>query len=208
MIMSDTFIISIAGYKRIAVAFGLFILFSIAEWDLFRLLAFFAILFFVFIYRNPEREIPYLQKGAVLSPVDGKVIAINTLDNGFEVVVRSSLADCSILRSPILSKVKSYHIRHGARLSTDVRKSMLLNEKVEIDFEDSKNNVIHVEHILDNSIDDIMINLHPDYEINQGKRYGVMTKGKSIIRFPLSSRLSLHVGSHLKAGESLMGYIS
>ncbi|MBU0631688.1 hypothetical protein KKA17_03515 [bacterium] len=206
--MNDTFIVSKAGYKYLFISIGLFILFSLFGWGFFKFLTFLASVFLIYIYRNPEREIPYFQNGSLISPVDGKVIGINTLDNGYEVVVKSSLLDTSILRAPILSKVKSFHVRKGTRLSTDIRKSMLLNEKFQIEFEDKNKNIVYVEHILDNSIDDMTANIHLNQDLNQGKRYGVMTKGKTIIRLPLTCRLSLHVGEHVRAGETLLGYIS
>ena len=208
MMMNDTFVVSKAGHKHIAVAAVFFILFTLLGWGFFKFLSLLALAFFVFIYRNPEREVPYFQNGSLVSPVDGKVTAINSLDNGYEVVVKSSLFDTSILRAPFLAKVKSSHVRKGARLSTDIRKSMLLNEKLEVEFEDNKKHIVHVEHILDNSVDDITVNLHFDQEINQGKRYGVMTRGKTIIRLPITCRLSLHVGDQLRAGETLLGYVS
>ncbi len=208
MIMNDTFIVSKAGHKHIAVAAAFFIIFTLFGWGFFKLLSFLALAFFIFIYRNPEREIPYFQNGSLISPVDGKVVAINTLDNGYEVVIHSSLFDTSVLRAPFFSKVKSLQLRNGARLSTDIRKAMLLNEKVEIAFEDAKNNVILVTHVLDNSIDDITVDAHIDQDLQQGKRYGVMTKGKTLVTFPASCRLSLHVGDQLRAGETLLGYIS
>lgn len=208
MIVNDTFIVSKAGYKLLSISIGLFILFSLFGWGFFKFLTFLAFVALVYIYRNPEREIPYFQNGSLISPVDGKVIAINTLDNGYEVVVKSSLLDTSILRAPFLSKVKSFHIRKGTRLSTDIRKSMLLNEKLQIEFEDKNKNIVYVEHILDNSIDDITANIHLEQDLNQGKRYGVMTKGKTIIRLPITCRLSLHVGEQVRAGETLLGYIS
>lgn len=208
MIVNDTFIVSKAGHKKIAVAAVFFIFFTLAGWRFFEFLSLVAIASFIFLYRNPEREIPYFQNGSLISPVDGKVVAINSLDNGYEIIIKSSLFDAAILRAPLFSKIKSFHIRNGARLSTDSRKSLLLNEKLEIEFEDNKKHIVYIEHIVDNSIDDITVNLHLDQEINQGKRYGVMTKGKTIIRLPLACRLSLHVSDQVRAGETLLGYIS
>ncbi|WP_345992130.1 phosphatidylserine decarboxylase [Sulfurimonas sp. HSL-1716] len=208
MMMNDTFIVSKAGYKHIAAAVAFFIIFALFGWGLFKFLSFAALIFFIFIYRNPERETPYFQTGSLVSPVDGKITAINTLDNGYEIVIKSSLLDTSILRVPFLSKVKSFHIRKGARLSTDIRKAMFLNEKFEVSFEDKDGHIMHIQHLLDNSIDDITANLHLDQEFNQGKRYGVMTKGKTIITLPMTCRLSLHVGEKVRAGETLLGYIT
>ena len=207
MTTTDTFIVSKAGYKSIAILFIFIVVFTLLDLTLLRFLAVVGLGVLIYIYRNPELEIPYMQKGALLSPVDGKITAINTLDNGYEIVIKSSLLDISILRAPFFSSVQSLNIRRGARLSTDIKKSALLNEKVEIIFEDRFNNIVQVEHMLDNSIDDLNLYLHEGLDLSQGKRYGVMTKGKTVVSVPLTSRLSVQVDSQVKAGETLFGYL-
>ena len=208
MTTTDTFIVSKAGYKYIAIAVGAIVLFTFLDLAFLRLLSVIVLGLLIYIYRNPEQEILHMQKGALLSPVDGKITAIHTLDNGYEIVIKSSLFDISILRTPFFSNVHSVNLRRGARLSTDIKKSALLNEKVDMIFEDRYNNVVHVEHMLDNSIDDLNIYVHDGLDLSQGKRYGVMTKGKTVISVPLSSRLSIQVDSQVKAGETLLGYLS
>ncbi len=208
MTTTDTFIVSKAGYTYVAIAIGAVLVFTFLDFTFLRFFSVIGLIVLVYIYRNPELEIPYMQKGALLSPVDGKIIAINTLDSGFEIVIKSSLFDISILRAPFFSSVRSINLRRGARLSTDIKKAALLNEKVEIVFEDRYNNVVHVEHMLDNSIDDLNLYLHEGLDVTQGRRYGVMTKGKTVISVPLSSRLSVQLDSQVKAGETLLGYLS
>jgi phosphatidylserine decarboxylase len=208
MTTTDTFIVSKAGYRYIAIVVGAIVLFSFLNFSLLRLLSLVLLGALVYIYRNPELEIPYMQKGAFLSPVDGKIVAINSLDNAYEIVIESSLLDISILRAPFFSSLQSMNLRRGTRLSTDIKKSALLNEKVALIFEDRYNNVVHVEHMLDNSIDDISIYVKSGDEVSQGRRYGVMTKGRTVLSVPLSSRLSVQVDSHVKSGETLLGYLS
>jgi phosphatidylserine decarboxylase len=205
---ADTFIVSKAGYKYVAILVALVVVFSYLNLSLLRLISLVLLGIVIYVYRNPELEIPYMQKGAFLAPVDGKIIAINTLDDGYELVIKSSLLDVSILRTPFFSTVNSVKMRRGARLSTENRKALLLNEKVEITFEDRYNNSVKIEHMLENSIDDLTINLHDGIELSQGKRYGVMTKGKTIIHLPLTARLSVQVDSQVKSGETLLGYLS
>ena len=208
MMTHDTFIVSKAGYKYILWTIAFFIIFSLFGWGFFKFLTFLAFIFFINIYRNPERETPYFQKGAIVSPVDGKVVGINTLEDGYEVIIKSSLLDTSILRTPVTSQILSMKLIRGARLSTDVRKSLLLNEKAFVEFEDENKNIIRVEHILDNSVDGITLNMYETMHIDQGKRYGVMTRGLTKMKLPNSCRLSLHVDDRLRAGETLLGYIS
>lgn len=205
---TDTFIISKAGYKYSAIFFGAVVLFSFLDFSLLRFLSLIALGFVLYIYRNPELELPSMQKGAFVSPAEGKVVAINSLDDGYEIVIETSLLDISILRAPFPSNLQSIHLRRGSRLSTDNKKSALLNEKVDLVFEDRFNNRLHVEHMLEGSIDALTIYAKAGEELSQGRRYGVMTKGKTTIRVPLSSRLSISVDSLVKSGETLLGYFS
>jgi phosphatidylserine decarboxylase len=206
--VTDTFIISKAGFKYIAILVLLVAVSFYLNLSLLRVLGLVALGFVVYIYRNPELEIPYMQKGALLAPIDGKIVAINTMDDNYELIIKSSLLDVSILRTPFFSTVNTVKLRRGMRLSTENKKSVLLNEKVDIIFEDRYNNLVLVEHMLENSIDDLTVNLHEGMELSQGKRYGVMTKGRTIIHLPLTARLSVQVDSQVKSGETLLGYLS
>ncbi len=208
MTTTDTFIVSKAGYKYSAILLGAIVLFSFLDFSFLRFLSLIALGFVLYIYRNPELELPSMQKGAFLSPVEGKIVALNSLDSGYEIVIESSLFDISILRAPFSSTLQSVHIRRGARLSAELKKSALLNEKVDLVFEDRFNNLLHVEHMLDNSIDALSVYVTSGEELTHGKRYGVMTKGKTTIWVPLSARLSVQLDSQVKSGETLLGYLS
>lgn len=68
--------------------------------------------FFVFFFRDPERELPPLESGSVISPADGKVIDISEVmeddylkRNARRISIFLSIFDCHINRSPVSGKV-------------------------------------------------------------------------------------------------------
>ena len=68
--------------------------------------------FFVFFFRDPERELPPLDPGSVICPADGKVIDISEVSeddylkrNARRISIFLSIFDCHINRFPVSGKV-------------------------------------------------------------------------------------------------------
>ena len=68
--------------------------------------------FFVFFFRDPERELPPLEPGSVICPADGKVIDVSeTFEDGYlnrrarRISIFLSIFDCHINRFPVSGKV-------------------------------------------------------------------------------------------------------
>lgn len=210
---SDTFIIARAGWSALGVAFAAFVLFTLLGAGFLQLLSFLAILFIGFIYRNPERIVPYYQPGSIVSVVDGSVTAIDTIETCelckepcYKIEITSGCMDTSILRVPFESDVSDLKISRGARLDLKKPLAKELNEKATLKFTGSAGEQMFVEHQLELSPADIAINTNADHKHQQGARYGVMIKGVTTIYLPANCRISLHVGDTVSAGETLMGY--
>ena len=68
--------------------------------------------FFVFFFRDPERELPPLEPGSVICPADGKVIDVSeTFEDGYlnrrarRISIFLSIFDCHVNRFPVSGKV-------------------------------------------------------------------------------------------------------
>ena len=90
------------GFKYIFYAFLMTIVFSILDLEFLELLSFLILIFFTFIYRNPERENILYQEDSVVCPIDGKVIAIDEFkDNSkysYKITIDNAYLDTSLLR--------------------------------------------------------------------------------------------------------------
>lgn len=69
------------GWTYIAGVVSLFIISAFFDLSFLQFFAFLAIIFFTFVFRNPERQQPYYQENSVVSPVDGVVTSIEELKN-------------------------------------------------------------------------------------------------------------------------------
>jgi len=178
------------------------------------ILAFFALvlaIFFIFVFRNPERELPRFEVNSVICPVDGTVLAIDEIDDAeyaYKVTIDNSYLDVSLLRAPVSGTVYSMYKENGTRLNLDSSLSEKLNENATIVFEDSNSNRLKVSHMLKQSFSGIEIDSIKSQSMLQTSRYGVMVNGMTTIYLPQNFRLNIAVANELKASQSLIGYFS
>lgn len=167
--------------------------------------------FLLFVHRNPERISNYVQEGAILSPVDGKVKGISSIENspidgkpGFELLIESGYADVAILRAPISSVMGIDRLRRGSMLNLNSSLKEL-NETADIRFS-SKRGCVLVRHLLGSWTRPLRFGSEGD--VMQAQRYGFMLNGISTIYLPSNTRVAVKEGMPLRAGESVIGFFS
>ncbi len=208
---NNLFPVAKEGWIYVGYSVLIFIIFSIMDLEFLEFFSFLTIIFFLFIYRNPERATPFFHENSIVSPVDGKVIAITELndkDYAYKVEMDSSYFNVSLLRVPFDSILKSVSVQRGARLSRFDSLSKKINENAELVFEDKNANNIKISHILKQSFSPIKIEALQAQNFLQGNRYGVMVSGTTTIYLPQNIRLNVAVGNELTGSESLIGYFS
>ena len=215
MEQSDTFIVAKEGWKFVGLSLALFIFAILLDLDLLQFIALVSALLFAYIYRNPERIVPYYQENSIVSVADGRVSSIETVESGpflegpcYKVEIVSSYFDTALLRMPFDAVVKHSELRRGSRLGKAVPLSAQLNERALLSFEDASGQRCSAEHILDQSIDAISLHLHGERKMPQGGRYGLAVKGVHTLYLPTESRVAVNVGDDVQAGVSLIGYFS
>jgi len=199
------------GWKFVFYSALAFVIFSVLDLEFLGFLAFLTTLMFVFVYRNPERDVPTFQEASVVSPVDGVVLSIEELEDdeyAYKVQIEGSYLDVAVLRAPFSSLVEEFNITRGTKLPKFNPLAYKLNENATIIFKDTANNKIKISHRLKQSFDEIKIDIFKEQKFQQGSRYGVMVDGVTTIYLPQNFRLNISVGNQVKASESLIGYFS
>ena len=215
MEQSDTFIIAKEGWKFLFGAIAAFVVFIILGWGLLQLIALVAAVVFAYVYRNPERIVPYYQEKSIVSVADGRVRSIETVESCpmldgpcYKVEIVSGFFDTSLLRMPYDAEIKTIELRRGSRLAAVSPLAAQLNEQALVRFENEAGHSCVVEHMLEQSID--ALSLHGTHGRNapQGSRYGLMLRGVHAIYLPAKSRVAIKVGDEMRAGETLVGYFA
>lgn len=209
---NNLFPIAKDGWIYIAYAMGAFVIFSILDLEFFQLISFVAIVFFLFIFRNPERELPSFEENQVLSPVDGEVLSIESLnasdEYAYKVLINTTYKDVGILRTPMNASVYYLKKTKGTRLSLDTPLAHKTNENVTIVLKDANSNKIKLTHILKQSLCGVSVDLENEDRVLQSARYGLMVNGITEIYLPKNFRISLVLGEETTASESLIGYFT
>jgi phosphatidylserine decarboxylase len=170
-------------------------------------------MFFVYVFRNPERQNMLYQENSIVSPVDGTVVSIEELhgeeNSGYKVEIEGTYLNVSLLRVPFTSSLEHIEIQRGARLSATSPLSKNINENAELIFADKRSsNKIKIIHKLKQSFETIDIDIIKAQDLLQGTRYGLMINGITTIYLPTNFRLNIGLGSELIASETLIGYFT
>jgi len=208
---NNLFPIAKEGWKYIASASVILILFTLLDFDLLTFFILLTLLTFIYLFRNPERQLPIFEKLSVVAPSDGVVNAIVELqdsDYSYRVDIESSCLDVAVLRAPLSAKLESITKYNGTRVSLNSKLFKDTNENVELVFVDEKENRLKITHRLKQSFSPLFIETIKSQNLHQTARYGLMINGVTSIYLPNNFRLDINVGNELKASESLIGYFS
>lgn len=201
--MDNLGIISKYGYKCIAISAVLLIISLI--FDLW--FSFFVILFLItlWIYRNPERLPQSEDPKAIVSPIDGIVEDIQKCNyNGrsySEILIRSRIIDCGVLRAACDMEITSIKRRNGLNLHSSDANLNLLNNRATII---SKNQDIILR--ISTSAFTSKVYLENLTCVKSGRRIGFIKDGKVCLLMPLNTRISVAKGDKIKACN-IIGYI-
>ena len=211
MIRSNLLPVSQAGFKVIGCSVLLFIVSMIFDFDFLAFILFIVTTLFIFVYRNPEREMMAFGELSVLSPVDGKVLSIEELNEdeyAYKIKIDSTYSDVGVLRVPMNATLKESTLIKGAKLAQDSFLAPKINENCILIFEDSLQNRVQVKHLSKQSFADISLSAIESTNLLQTSRYGFMTNGITTIYIPQNFRINVSVGKELLASETLIGYFS
>lgn len=196
------------GWSYIGYSVALFLVLGFLDLEFLQFFSFLLVMFFLYVYRNPERQMPAFEKGGITSPVDGRVSDIQEHKSGIDVTIENSYHDVSVLRVPVGSVVEDITEQKGASLAKASLKSKLLNENITIKFRSTNRKMIKVSHISTLNFAGISHDLIKSQKLIQGSRYGMMPKGITIITFPKNTKVNVSIGNEIKACESIIGYLS
>jgi phosphatidylserine decarboxylase len=207
---TTTQIIAKEGWRNIAIVFAIFLLSCLINFGSYIMLV--ILLIVVTIYRNPERIAADDDPLAILAPIDGKITAIESVENYFlngkslHVKIRSLPFDVGIIRSPVSANLIDTKITHGLSLPPDKKEAQKLNEQLEMKY--SYKNSSFIIRIIAGVLARKIHFAKSNGTVKAGERIAFVTDGIVELFLPYDSRIKLSVGDYVKGGESIMGYFA
>lgn len=172
-------------------------------------------LFFLWFFRNPRRVIP-VEPGLVVSPADGKIVAIEEIEydpyiNGRAVLVGIflSIFNVHVNRSPVAGRVIGLTYRRGKFLNALRAASCQENEQLAVRMEENTPPYrrIIVRQIAGAIARRIVCWLRPGDDLERGQLFGMIKLGSRtelVMPWEPSLKVQVKLGDHVCGGASII----
>ena len=170
--------------------------------------------FICYFFRDPDRVIPK-NKGAVVSPADGKVIAAGTINDAkffegpcIKISIFMSVFNVHVNRIPHEGVVKKISYQPGKFFSANLDKASEYNEHNAIFIETEEGKKMCVVQIAGLIARRIICRIQKDDRLTRGQRFGMICFGSRLDAYlPADTKLNVTVGDKIKSGTSILGYL-
>lgn len=170
-------------------------------------------LFTTYFFRDPNRQIP-VDKNILVSPADGKIIAIDTVSNEFvgnntiKVAIFLNVFDVHINRVPATGVIDYVKYNPGKFFAAFEDKASDQNEQTEIGMTSTAGYKLMYKQIAGLIARRIVCNLSENDNVVAGERFGIIRFGSRTELFvPAGSQIDVQVGDRVKGGSSVIGFL-
>jgi phosphatidylserine decarboxylase len=166
--------------------------------------------FFLWFFRDPERQIPALP-GAVVSPGDGKVTDVSLVTVGgtmrSRISIFLSVFDVHVNRSPIAGVIRDVRYQRGKFLNAMGANSAEQNEQNIVTVEGDGRTVIF-KQIAGLIARRIAFNLEVGDHVACGQRVGLIKFGSRVdVLFDRDAAIQVKLGDRVKGGASVLALL-
>jgi len=204
------------GIPFILIGIGFTSIFLIINWESLAIPLAVLTLLTIYFFRDPERTHVTNEK-AVLTPADGKIISIDKLNNGdnhfkdkaIKISIFMSIFNAHINRIPIRGKIAQLSYHPGKFFSANRDKASLCNEHNIVTLETYNRKKIVFVQIAGLIARRISCWVNKGDYVETGQRFGLIRFGSRLeVYLPHDSSLMVEKGGKVKAGQTVIGYLS
>jgi phosphatidylserine decarboxylase len=204
------------GIPFIIIGTGLTSIFLILNWKFLASPLAVLTLLIIYFFRDPDRTL-INEKRAVLTPADGKVISIEKLNNSdnllkapaIKISIFMSIFNAHINRIPIRGKIAQLSYHPGKFFSANRDKASLYNEHNIVILETDQRKKIVLIQIAGLIARRIVCWVKKGDLVETGQRFGLIRFGSRLeVYLPSDTTLMVKKGEKVKAGQTIIGYIS
>ena len=213
--MKHDSVIAHEGYPFII--FSLVVTVFVAFFGISWLIILFAFItfFIIWFFRNPERYFQEEEK-VLISPADGKVIKIEDVEvNGTvsgrfkKISIFMNVFNVHVNRAVYSGKIETINYLEGKFFSANLDKASLDNERNEIMIRSEDGHSIWMVQIAGLIARRIVCWVNVGTTIKKGERFGLIRFGSRVdVYLPEDSQMSVKLRDNVKAGQTVLGYLS
>ena len=171
--------------------------------------------FIIWFFRNPERYFQEEEK-VLISPADGKVIKIEDVEvNGTvsgrfkKISIFMNVFNVHVNRAVYSGKIETINYLEGKFFSANLDKASLENERNEIMIRTEDRRSVWMVQIAGLIARRIVCWVNVGTTIKKGERFGLIRFGSRVdVYLPEDSQISVKLRDNVKAGQTVLGYLS
>ena len=204
------------GFPFVCVGCVLILIFSYLGLFFVALLAAITTLFVILFFRDPDRKND-VEQNAVLTPADGKILEVrhfqgtdNPLSEPFvKVSIFMSIFNVHVNRIPIGGTIEKITYHPGKFFSANLDKASKYNENNTITLQTSDSRKIVFIQIAGIIARRIACWIEEGERVQAGQRFGLIRFGSRLeVYLPVDSQISVRLNQKVKAGKTIIGYLS
>lgn len=203
------------GLPFVATAGGATVLAGALGWTGLALALGTVVFFTAWFFRNPKRIVPLLP-GAVVSPGDGRIIAIAEefeprflKEQSTRISIFLNVFDVHVNRTPCEGTVEDVIYQPGRFLAADRPEATLRNEQNALMIRTLQGQKVLCVQVAGLIARRIVCWASPGERVGRGERFGLIRFGSRMDVFlPLRATLRVGVGEHVKGGETILAELA
>lgn len=208
------FPIAKAGYPIIFAMGFITVVLALLELTILAMTGLAVTLFCCWFFRDPDRVVPTIAN-AIVSPADGRVILIETLDKSrfindkcIKISIFMSVFNVHVNRIPYDGKITKISYYPGKFFSANLDKASKHNEHNAVFVETEKGRNICFVQIAGLIARRIICKVQEGNMVGRGQRYGMICFGSRLdIYLPADSKPNVSVGNKVKSGSSILAFL-
>ena len=213
--IQTAFPVARAGYPFIYAAAFATAVFALLGYAFLALFGVAATFFICFFFRDPDRLIP-ADAGSVLSPADGRILSAGPVqDDRFgqgaclKVSIFMSVFNVHVNRIPYEGEIKKIDYFPGRFFSANLDKASKHNEHNAVYLETREGKTLCMVQIAGLIARRILCDLQSGDRVTRGRRFGMICFGSRVdVYIPADSTLNVSVGDKVRAGTSILGFLT
>lgn len=207
--------VAVEGYPFITFSAFTTLVFSILGYEAISVFGVFITAFITVFFRDPERISPN-EDDVVVSPADGKIIAIERLfDDRFtkehvcRVSIFMNIFNVHVNRMPFPGTINAIYYHPGSFLAANTDRAVLENEYCALIVSTGSQRRFTVVQIAGLIARRVVCWAAKGDQFAKGQRFGLIRFGSRVdLYLPLQVQLEVSLGQKVKAGETVLGYLS
>jgi phosphatidylserine decarboxylase len=158
-------------------------------------------------FRNPRRRIPD-GEGLILSPADGRIVAVNKEARGNKVSIFMSVFNCHVNRAPAAGRIMEISYQPGKFLPASKGEASHQNERNAIRLQGAKGLSMRFVQVAGILARRIVCYVRTGDAVRRGEIFGTILFGSRVdVYLPRHVAVKVRKGERVKGGKSVLGVI-